>query len=182
MYSINKTGWFNWLYSNLSLSYFDKVLEIGCGDGSLWKNQRTNYNITLSDKSEGMVNDARRNLGDNFNYQVINCESIPFVNDYFDLVVANHVLFYLDDPTKGLSEIERVLKSKGSLICSTYGKKHMKEIDELVRKFDSSICLSRNNLYDVFGKENGYDILKSFLILLNGFNMKIVYMLIMLMH
>ena len=38
----------------------------------------------------------------------------------------------------------------------------MKEIDEIVRKFDSSICLSRNNLYDVFGKENGYDILKSF--------------------
>ena len=162
LYSKNKTGWFNWLYSNLGLSYFDKVLEIGCGDGSLWKNQSSNYNITLSDKSEGMVNDARRNLGDNFNYQVINCESIPFVNNYFDVVVANHVLFYLDDLSKGLSEIERVLKSNGSFICSTYGKKHMKEIDELVREFDSSICLSRNNLYDVFGKENGYDILKAF--------------------
>lgn len=162
LYSINKTGWFNWLYSNLSLSSFDKVLEIGCGDGSLWKNQSTNYNIILSDKSDGMVNDARRNLGDNYNYQVINCESIPFANNYFDLVIANHVLFYLDNPTKGLSEIERVLKSEGSLICSTYSKKHMKEIDELVRKFDSSICLSRNNLYDVFGKENGYDILIPF--------------------
>lgn len=162
LYSINKTGWFNWLYSNFSLSYFDKVLEIGCGDGSLWKNQSANFHVTLSDKSEGMVNDARRNLGDNFNYQVIDCESIPFVNNYFDLVIANHVLFYLDNLTKGLSEIERVLKSKGSLICSTYSKKHMKEIDELVRKFDSSICLSRNNLYDVFGKENGYEILKPF--------------------
>ena len=162
LYSTNKTGWFNWLYNNLGLSYFDKVLEIGCGDGSLWKNQSSNYNITLSDKSEGMVNDARRNLGDNFNYQVINCESIPFVNNYFDVVVANHVLFYLDDLTKGLSEVKRVLKDNGSFICSTYGKDHMKEIDELVRKFDSSICLSKNNLYDVFGKENGHDLLKPF--------------------
>ena len=162
LYSINKIGWFNWVYSNLNLSYFDKVLEIGCGDGSLWKNQSSNYNITLSDRSEGMVNDARRNLGDNFNYQVINCESIPFVNNYFDIIVANHVLFYLDDLTKGLSEVERVLKCNGSFICSTYGKNHMKEIDELCRKFDPSICLSRNSLYDVFGKENGYDILKPF--------------------
>ena len=35
----------------------------------------------------------------------------------------------------------------------------MKEIDQLVRKFDKNIHLSNHNLYDVFGKENGYDIL-----------------------
>lgn len=162
LYSSNKIGWFKWLHSKLDLSYYDKVLEIGCGDGSLWKHQGSNYNITLSDKSEGMVNDARRNLGDNFNYQVINCESIPFTNSYFDVVIANHVLFYLNDLSKGLSEIERVLKSYGIFICSTYGKNHMKEIDILCKKFETSICLSRNNLYDVFGKENGFDILNPF--------------------
>ena len=109
-----------------------------------------------------MLNDAIRNLGDIFNYQVINCESIPFINNYFDVVIANHVLFYLDDLFNGLSEIERILKNKGAFVCSTYGKKHMKEIDELVRRFDPSICLSRNNLYDIFGKENRYDLLNPF--------------------
>lgn len=162
LYSTNKTGWFNWLYSNIGLSYYDKVLEIGCGDGSMWKKQSSNYNITLSDKSEGMVNDARRNLGDKYNYQVIECESIPFVDNYFDLVLANHVMFYLDDLKKGLSEIQRVLKDTGTFICSTYGKNHMIEIEEIVRRFDPTICLSKNNLYDVFGKKNGYDILKPY--------------------
>lgn len=162
LYSTNKTGWFNWLYSNIGLSYYDKVLEIGCGDGSLWKKQSSNYNITLSDKSEGMVNDARRNLGDKYNYQVIECESIPFVDNYFDLVLANHVMFYLDDLKKGLSEVQRVLKDNGTFICSTYGKNHMIEIEKIVRKFDSTICLSKNNLYNVFGKNNGYDILKPY--------------------
>lgn len=42
LYLINKTEWFNWLHENLSLFYYDKVLEIGCGDSSLWKNQGTN--------------------------------------------------------------------------------------------------------------------------------------------
>lgn len=77
-------------------------------------------------------------------------------------MVANHVLFYSDDLTTGLSEVERVLKNNASFTCSIYGKNHMKEIDELVRKFDSSIYLLRTNLYDIFGKENGYDILKTF--------------------
>ena len=35
LYSTNKTGWFYWLRKNLTFSYYDKVLEIGCGDGSL---------------------------------------------------------------------------------------------------------------------------------------------------
>lgn len=162
LYSTNKIGWFNWLHSNIDLSYYDKVLEIGCGDGSLWKKQSSNYNITLSDKSEGMVNDARRNLGDKYNYQVIECESIPFVDNYFDLVLANHVMFYLDDLKKGLSEVQRVLKDTGTFICSTYGKSHMIEIEEIVQKFDPTICLSKNNLYNVFGKKNGHDILKPY--------------------
>lgn len=159
LYSTNKQGWFIWLLSSLQLSYYDKVLEIGCGDGSLWRNQGANYNITLSDKSEGMVNDDRRNLGDKFNYQVIRCEAIPFLDDSFDVVVANYFLFYLEDLSKELLEISRVLKDNGRFICSTYGKEHMKEIDVLVKKFDNSIYLSSNNLYEVFGKENGASIL-----------------------
>ena len=125
----------------------------------MWRGQSSNFNITLSDKSEGMVNDARRNLGDKFNYQVIRCEEIPFLDGSFDVVIANHVLFYLKDLNKGLSEINRALKGNGRFICSTYGKDHMKEIDALVKKFDNSIYLSSNNLYDVFGKENGASIL-----------------------
>ena len=44
-----------------------KVLEIGCGDGTLWKENKDklpeNIEITLSDTSEGMLRDARRNVG-----------------------------------------------------------------------------------------------------------------------
>ena len=34
LYLTNKTGWYNWLHDNLDLSYYDKVLEIDCGDGT----------------------------------------------------------------------------------------------------------------------------------------------------
>ena len=161
-YSTNKIGWFNWIYDQLELSYYDKVLEVGCGDGSLWKGKSANFNITLSDISEGMVNDAKRNLGNEFNFQVIDCEDIPFKNNYFDQVIGNHLLFYVKHINQGLNEINRVLKKEGKFICSTYGKNHMKEIDELVKKFDASIYLSKTNLYECFGKENGGEFLKPY--------------------
>lgn len=37
----------------------------------------------------------------------------------------------------------------------------MKEITDIVQSFDSRVNLSNHSLYDVFGLENGEDILKN---------------------
>ena len=110
----------------------------------------------LSDASEGMVRDAHREIESlHFDFTVFDCESIPFEDESFDLVVANHVMFYCKDIQKALSEIYRVLKPEGRLICSTYGLNHMKEVTELVQIFDEKVVLSSNSLVNRFGKENG---------------------------
>ena len=54
-----------------------------------------------------------------------------------------------------------MLKPGGRLVCSTYSSNHMKEIRELVKEFDDRIVLSSNDLYKIFGLENGADILRS---------------------
>ena len=143
----------------------NRLLEIGCGNGKLWENRNIdlrNREIFLSDISEGMVHEVRKKLGKDYNCIVADCQAIPFKDGYFDAVIANHVLFYIQNLDKGLSEIYRVLKNNGTFYCSTYGKKHMKEITELVQSFDSKVELSQNSLYDVFGIENGETILKKY--------------------
>lgn len=164
-FSTNKEGWFNWLYKNIRFDGVNRLLEIGCGNGKLWENASINLRnreIFLSDISEGMVQEVRSKMGKDFNCIVVDCESIPFKDDYFDAVVSNHVLFYVKDLNKGLQEIKRVLKEEGILYCSTYGKKHMKEISEIVQSFDKNIVLSESNLYDTFGLENGREILSKY--------------------
>lgn len=171
LYSHNKNHWFNWLYDNYNIHSDMKILEIGCGSGALWT-QNINkippdINIYLSDTSQGMIRDTRRAIGPNdrrFFFDSFDCENIPYNNETFDLVIANHVLFYCKDIDSALTEIDRVLKKGGRFICSTYGNKHMHEIDKLVKSFDSRINLSSNKLYEKFGLNNG----KSFL--LNHFN------------
>lgn len=161
--SIAEKDWFSWLYEEIDFSRVNRLLEVGCGNGQLWKKQKTNARnreIYLSDISEGMMDEVKNLLGDDFSYFVINCEQIPFKTEQFDTVIANHVLFYLRDVNKGVREIARVLKPKGILYCSTYSGNHMKEINELVHEFDASIELSEDTLYENFGFENGQEILE----------------------
>lgn len=164
-YSQNPMGWFPWLYSQIDFQGVNRLLEIGCGSGELWKNNTLNLRnreFFLSDSSEGMVSEVRKKYGSAFNCIVADCEKIPFKDAYFDCVIANHVLFYLQNLHQGIAEICRVLKPDGVLYCSTYGSNHMKEITALVQAFDSKITLSQTNLYEVFGLENGKDILNPY--------------------
>ena len=165
-YSINKTGWFPWLFTQCDFKNEMNILEAGCGDGSLWINNLDrlpdNISITLSDISEGMIRDVRRSpLGKDsrFSFIVADCHDIPYEDKHFDMVIANHVLFYCNDIDKACSEISRVIKPGGRLICSTYGTEHMIEITKLVQEFDARIVLAADNLYNHFGKENGAAIL-----------------------
>lgn len=75
-------------------------------------------------------------------------------------MIANHVLFYCDNLENVCKEVRRVLKPGGRFLCSTYGNSHMKEISQLVSRFDERIVLSANKLYEKFGRENGAHVLE----------------------
>ncbi len=172
LYSQNKQGWFPWIYSQLNIIRGMRVLELGCGNGALWKGHTDKLpagtHIILSDISEGMLRDARRalsessdgdSLADTISFASFDCHSIPYESDSFDLVIANHLLFYCEDIDTVCAEVARVLKSEGRFVCSTYGSGHMKEISCLVQEFDSHIVLSADSLYDRFGLDNGEPVL-----------------------
>lgn len=169
LYSQNKLGWFPWIYQQCNVQPGMNILEIGCGDGTLWTDNHTllpgHVNITLSDISEGMLRDTRRAIGINdsrFIFEAFDCHHIPYEDNSFDLVIANHLLFYCEDITKVCKEVRRVLKPGGIFLCSTYGSKHMMEINQLVRDFDDRIVLSADKLYERFGCENGSNLLKPY--------------------
>lgn len=165
-FSVNPEGWFPWLFRQMRLKPGMSVLELGCGNGALWLENLSHVpsviHIVISDSSEGMVREVQHRLSEDqrFSFQTIDMDQIPFSDQSFDLVIANHVLFYSIDLNHTLKEIRRVLKPGGTLSASTYGAKHMKEITELVQEFNPEIRLAAENLYEQFGLENGEEILK----------------------
>ena len=167
-YSVNKQGWFPWLFSKINFKPGMKILELGAGNGALWSQSidkvPNNVTVVVSDISEGILADAKKEIGDHsqFQYAVFDAQKIPFADNTFDLVIANHMLFYCDDIPETLREIQRVLKKDGFFTCSTYSARHMHEITDLVQNYNSKIVLSSTNLYERFGLENGGEILKPY--------------------
>ena len=162
LFSSNKQGWFPWSYEQCQITEGMKILELGCGNGRLWIENKAKLpadcEIILSDISEGMIRDVRREQSlqdDRFSFAAFDCHAIPYEDASFDLVIANHVLFYCKDVDRVCSEVGRVLKPGGRFVCGTYGVAHMQEVSRLVTQFDDRITLSGENLYEHFGKENG---------------------------
>jgi len=152
-----------------------KILELGCGDGSLWKDNyeqlQENISVLLTDKSEGMLREVRKQFGqdDRFSYRVLDINRVeefgkinPDRSDdgKFDLIIANHVLFYAEDFDASIKAIKGLLRTDGIVVAATYGKAHMTEISELAAEFDPKIRLAAEELWEAFGKENGGALLK----------------------
>jgi SAM-dependent methyltransferase len=97
-----------------------RILDAGCGAGPLFAALRDGGAIVTGfDKSAGMIELARRRLGDDADLQVADLgRPLPFPDDTFDDVTASLVLHYLEDWGPALAELRRVLKPGGRLIVS----------------------------------------------------------------
>ncbi len=140
-FSTEKYPWFHWVFDHFYLPDNARVLELGCGTGLLWRENLaripSGWNITLSDASQGMVQEAEESLlhtSVSFKFANVDAQSIPYDDDSFDAVIANHMLYHVPELAETLSEIHRVLRPGGKLYATTVGLKHMVELNEVPRK------------------------------------------------
>ncbi len=167
-FSTNPYGWFNWIVDTLTKLPGDAViLELGCGPAYLWSTCvdriPAGWRVTLSDLSPGMVDAAWRNLvvtGRTFKFEQIDAQSIPFEDEIFDAVIANHMLYHVPDRPKAIRETARVLKPDGHLIATTVGQYHLHEMSEWLRFVH--LEKSFEEFSRSFTLENGWKQLKPF--------------------
>ncbi|MBR4725069.1 MAG: class I SAM-dependent methyltransferase [Lachnospiraceae bacterium] len=133
-YSTNKLGYGPWIVSNYDIREGMKVLELGCGTGSMWLGHDDLVarcgRLVLTDLSEGMLATAKGNLGErgNVEYKIADIQNIPFEDSSFDVVIANAMLYHVPDLNKGILEVRRVLKEGGTFYCGTMGENNFTDV------------------------------------------------------
>lgn len=138
-YSTAEKSFREWQFNQFNLPSDARILVLGCGPGNLWAENREHipltWNVTLTDFSQGMAAQAQENLSDTtceFQYMVVNAEDIPFSDESFDAVTANHMLYHVPDRNAALSEIRRVLVPGGQLYATTNGETNMQALREVM--------------------------------------------------
>ena len=104
----------------------DKVLDLCCGTGKMieyaCKTVGKDTEVIGLDFNEAMLDVARSNLDqsiENYKYKLIkgNILSLPFKDTSFECITIAFGLRNIKDKFKALSEIRRVLKPNGKLVC-----------------------------------------------------------------
>ena len=163
LFSTNKYGWNRWYFDRLDLPPRARILELGCGPGHLWRDNldriSANWDVTLSDFSAGMVQQAEEKLRKHkhpFRYQIIDAQSVPFDDNTFDAVIANHMLYHVPDRSKVLSEMRRILKHNGQAYVATNGDDHLRELYDLIQRFDPSVDFGwGQRAHEIFSLSSG---------------------------
>ncbi len=127
-YSINKQSFGDWVFEQYHLMPDSRILELGCGNGDLWKGHieklGSGTELILSDFSEGMVEEVRSKYEScrNVSFGQINIEAIPYPEASFDIVIANMMLYHVPNLELAISEVHRVLKPGGHFYAATVGE------------------------------------------------------------
>jgi SAM-dependent methyltransferase len=161
-FSTNPYGWLHWVFDQLRLPPRCRILELGCGPGDLWRENQDRspegWSILLSDYSPGMTRQAMRSLAGRAGQRifcVIDAQAVPLEEASFDAVIADHMLYHIPDRDRALAEIRRVLKPGGRLYASTIGRNHLRELGELVNRFDPNLAAWGWRSPDSFLLESG---------------------------
>ncbi len=165
-YSINKYGFRNWMFDKYKIFDGCKILELGCGNGIMWdekyKELPQNVELVISDFSEGMCNIVKQKHLEHNNVQVeqIDIQKIPYKDETFDIVIANHMLYHVSDVDKAIEEVHRVLKNNGIFYASTLGTNgFQKYLNQKFEEFNSNM-----NYFNIenwsFTLKNGKEVLE----------------------
>ncbi|GAB4551906.1 MAG: class I SAM-dependent methyltransferase [Anaerolineae bacterium] len=137
MYTVPRMNFADWVLNRVQWEGHEQVLDLGAGTGGYFDLVQARIprgTLYAGDLSMGM---ARRAQATSVRGRVSNmdAENLPFANNTFDVVLANHILFHVPNLDRALSEIHRVLKPTGLLVASTNSvENNMAELQQLYRR------------------------------------------------
>jgi ubiquinone/menaquinone biosynthesis C-methylase UbiE len=132
-YSVPRIDFRQWVLDRIQWQGNETVLDLGCGPGvyadAVYQHapKATYYGL---DFSAGML--SKHPLPN----RLIQADAqvLPFADNAFDVVMANHMLYHLSDIDAALKDIHRILKPGGIVIAATNSSDTMPQFRDLYKR------------------------------------------------
>lgn len=99
-----------------------KILDIGCGTGEIIDYFKTDNTVYAVD----MLNQIKKGIKIK-NFNIVDSAVLPFKNNYFDVIISNHVVEHIEDQDTHMREIFRCLKPGSICYYATPNKNYFLE-------------------------------------------------------
>jgi 2-isopropylmalate synthase len=110
----------------------ERVLDLGCGDGTLaLEISKRGSIVEAVDLSANMVKAAKKR---GVNAKVMSATNLAFNNNRFDAIFSNAVLHWVLEPKVAIKNINKALKSGGRFVAEFGGKGNVEKIVEAIRE------------------------------------------------
>lgn len=132
-YTVPQNNFVEWVLKNIAWRGDETVLDVGSGVGSYYKALQAiapKSQYVGVDLSAGMLASHPAKGG----VARADALQLPFPNQTFDVVMANHMIYHLPDIDAGIEEFRRILKPNGVLLVATNGVENMPELKVLMRR------------------------------------------------
>jgi SAM-dependent methyltransferase len=170
LYTVEPVDFGRWTLERLSWRGGERVLDMGCARGDLLREmarQQGGWGLLAGfDLSPGMVaKGIKLAAGLPVSFFVADAQSLPLLDETFDVVMARHMLYHVPDIQRAVSEATRVLRPDGRFLAVTNSARTMPEYFGLCEKaaarFPAGTQLSRAT--GRFTLENGATFLEPYL-------------------
>ncbi len=147
-------GWRKFAARCAALTIGDTALDVCSGTGDFARELRNRVGssgkVTASDFSSGMLESGRAKFAaDNISVVQADATNLPFPDREFDAAVVGFGLRNVAVPVKALSEMCRVVKPMGRVVCLEFS--HPREDEPLSRLFKSAFGLFSKTILPTVG-------------------------------
>ena len=122
-YTEHKRPWRGVGKVKMDLEPGSKVLDLGCGTGKTTAFLlKRGWDVTGLDFSPSAISHCISVFGDKAKFTIAECDRMPFPENYFDAVVAVHILEHLDETQlrDTVKEVARVLVPGGWVFVRSF--------------------------------------------------------------
>ena len=117
-----------------------EILELACGTGIVTRHLHERFGgaatIAATDLNEGMLNQARLNLGPvhGITWQTADATALPFPDRTFDTVVCQFGVMFFPDKPRAMREAFRVLKPGGQWLFNVWDSLAVNPVTRVVHE------------------------------------------------